>query len=155
MQGSLYSWKRWCDTVAWKLDLDLQGLFQSRKLQTGEKNWKPQAQAIELHYPSGFCLGRERGECTQQEQTCSADKNTRATNNELEQGSNGRVPVLCSASLFGWVISNINNLICQKSLFQWVLPAHSELETFCVAAIDWAMRYWHCSSAAKDSLSDS
>lgn len=53
----------------------------------------------------------ERIECTQQQQTLTTDKSTRAPNNELEQGNSRQFPVFCGASLFGLVINSINNPI--------------------------------------------
>lgn len=59
-QGLVYLWKRWYDTEAWKLDLDLQALFQNRKLQSGEKKSNPQAQAVELCCISALCPTKDR-----------------------------------------------------------------------------------------------
>lgn len=124
MLGLVYAWKRWYDTVAWKLDLDLvsskAGNYKvGRKMETHTRKL--------LKYTTFLVFARgERSECTQQQQTLTTDKSTRATNSELEPGNSGQFLVFCCVSLFGLVINSINNLIWEKSLFQCVLPAQSE-----------------------------
>lgn len=65
-----------------------------------------------LKYTTNLVFARgERSECTQQQQTLTTDKSTRATNSELEPGNSGQFLVFCCVSLFGLVINSINNLI--------------------------------------------